>query len=82
MKKLLTLLMLPLLLPACFQAASETTSPISIAGTTAPTDDIYLELRLQLVDEIRALGVTFFMATRLRKASKFRCSVHLTNEKG
>jgi protein-L-isoaspartate(D-aspartate) O-methyltransferase len=50
--------MLPFLMLACSQAAPATGSPPSPTNTIVPAQDPYLELRLQLVDEIRALGVT------------------------
>jgi protein-L-isoaspartate(D-aspartate) O-methyltransferase len=56
-KKLLALLMLPLLLLACSQATHESKSPTMPANTPASTLDPYFESRQQLVDEIKALGV-------------------------
>jgi len=57
MKRLPILLLLPILMLACSQADSKTTTPALTANTPTPEEEPYLEARQQLVDEIEALGV-------------------------
>lgn len=60
MKWLLYLLVLPSLVLACSQVTNETKPTPDISSTVIPTgeEDAYAEVRLQLIDEIKDMGVT------------------------
>lgn len=57
MKNMLTLLVLPFLLLSCSQASRITITPTQTTYTPIPEEDPYLQTRMDLVDEIKTLGI-------------------------